>query len=435
MRIVSLLVLLTCGSFIILPKPAQVIHIPLTVKTGYGPFYPAYGYLSPVDYDDPVWGKCILPVRNKPVRWQKTSLSRIDLDLFQFLYQNTRAGRVSEKDFRSLFNKWKVLFNPVSYSAKPIKCYVYVVTGYDPDRQRNAVLIDTNNNLDFSDETPVYPEKRKPMDFDYHPQEAQIIHYQQLQNGKPADMTAPLVIKELNGELCYSIPLYGVARFNTGGHDYTLLASSLFSRTDFKESQLVVQTSSLETDKIDPKLVIDQGEYVQLGNHTYKFSGVDLNKGVLTLEPVDAAKEHFLQVGLPFSHFTATNVINGKPIITSTYKGKYLFIDFWGTWCQGCVEAMPKLKHLYPQTDRTKIEFISVACHDNRERLKAFINKNSLTWPQVFSSPSLKFEDRYHVKGFPRYVLINPEGTIIWQGVGVADLPEQLATLKLLRSR
>ncbi len=435
MKIRLLLIVLTCAAFIAPPKTAQVIQIPVTVKTGYGPFYPAYGYLSPVDYDDPVWGKCILRVKNKPVRWQKTSLCRIDLDLFQLLYQNQKAGLVNEKDFRSLGKTWNVSFNPVSYSAKPIKCYVYVVTGYDPVRQKKAVLVDTNNNLDFGDETPVYPEKRKPLDFVFNPKESQAIHYQQLKGGKVTNATAPLVIKQINDELWYSLPLYAAAHINTGDHDYTLLVSSFFTRTDFKESKLVVRTSPVETDKVEPKQVIDQGEYVQLGHKTYRFSGVDLNKGVLTLEPVDAAKDHFLQVGLPFYPFEATDVRNGRRVSTNAGKGKYLFIDFWGTWCQGCVEAMPKLRQLYQQTDRTKIEFISVACHDNKERLKTFINKNSLTWPQVLSGPSLKFEDRYHVKGFPKCVLIDPKGMIIWQSGGLGDLPEQLTALNLLHAR
>lgn len=63
-------------------------------------------------------------------------------------------------------------------------------------------------------------------------------------------------------------------------------------------------------------------------------------------------------------------------------KGKVVLIDFWGTWCPGCVEEMPTLQRLYEKyRANSKVAFVVVSQNDAPEKIKAFVQKNRLTIP------------------------------------------------------
>jgi thiol-disulfide isomerase/thioredoxin len=106
-----------------------------------------------------------------------------------------------------------------------------------------------------------------------------------------------------------------------------------------------------------------------------------------------------------------------------------VFIDFWGTWCKGCVEEIPTLKKIYQDIDKDKFEFISIACHDSPQKLKTFIDKEQIRWPQILSDDTNKIADLYGVRGFPTSVLINSQGMIIAKNLPPNILRDKLKEL------
>src|SRR5574344_1669571 len=76
--------------------------------------------------------------------------------------------------------------------------------------------------------------------------------------------------------------------------------------------------------------------------------------------------------------------INGKNLSLSDFKGKYIVLDFWGTWCGSCIKGFPKLKEYYSKY-KDKIEFIGIYCRDEIEPLKKAIAKYELEWTNLYN--------------------------------------------------
>jgi peroxiredoxin len=127
------------------------------------------------------------------------------------------------------------------------------------------------------------------------------------------------------------------------------------------------------------------------------------------------------------NHFSGKEVIKEEPISLDQYKGKYLYLDFWGTWCQGCIDEIPNLKSTYAQIDTSKIEFLGIA-NDNEEDLKAYIEENELNWKQLCTSESNRIDKLYNIQSYPTTFLIDPEGRIVASNLRGEDLLDTLNT-------
>ena len=105
--------------------------------------------------------------------------------------------------------------------------------------------------------------------------------------------------------------------------------------------------------------------------------------------------------------------INGKPLALSSLRGKWLILDFWGSWCGWCIKGMPKMKEYYAKY-QDKLEILGVDCNDTVEKWKAAVAKHEIPWLHVYWDKENGDNpvELYGVQGFPTKVVINPEGEI-----------------------
>lgn len=124
--------------------------------------------------------------------------------------------------------------------------------------------------------------------------------------------------------------------------------------------------------------------------------------------------------------------MNGKMVQLSDYKGKYLLIDFWGTWCGPCRSSHPHLVSLYEKYNKLGLEFLNIAQESNeasRPLWIAAIQEDRLTWTQILNNEGIKECDvvkEFGVTAFPTKILIDREGKILGRFVGDS---EELDTL------
>lgn len=131
--------------------------------------------------------------------------------------------------------------------------------------------------------------------------------------------------------------------------------------------------------------------------------------------------------------------LNGETFSLIDFKGKYVLIDFWGSWCGPCRRENPALVAFYKKfknpgsQNREGLEILSIGVETNAERWKKAIIKDGLIWPNhvLDQAQSLRFFDspiakNYGVKEVPTKFLLNPIGEIIGVNLPITEMEEIL---------
>lgn len=119
---------------------------------------------------------------------------------------------------------------------------------------------------------------------------------------------------------------------------------------------------------------------------------------------------------------------NGKKNISiKDYRGKYLLIDFWASWCGPCRKAIPHVKEVYDKYKKQGFEVLSVSVDKDDKAWRKAMDEEKMSWDQVCAPNSGKqvMQD-YQFNGIPHLVLIDKEGNIIAKGITPDDLNKEL---------
>ena len=192
--------------------------------------------------------------------------------------------------------------------------------------------------------------------------------------------------------------LFGYARQNPDSEISAYLAS--FIQTEYIEDYLKLLSPKAKESRMKPAV----------------------EAAVSRLEAERKMKEAEANVaeGKPAPDFTL-NDIHGKPFSLSSLRGKYVVLDFWGSWCGWCIKGMPEMKRYYG-TYSGKFEIVGIDCNDTERKWKEAVEKNALPWINVKSEQEDATPERYAVKGFPTKVVVAPDGTIA--KIAVGESPE-----------
>lgn len=115
-----------------------------------------------------------------------------------------------------------------------------------------------------------------------------------------------------------------------------------------------------------------------------------------------------------FSQITSS----GNRFTLDDLKGKYVVLDFWGSWCGSCIKDFPKMKDYYNK-NKGKVEFVGIACNDSETAWKKAIKINQLEWINIFDEQKQNnISSMYAITTFPTKVIIDKEGRIVKKVVG-----------------
>jgi len=112
------------------------------------------------------------------------------------------------------------------------------------------------------------------------------------------------------------------------------------------------------------------------------------------------------------------------------YSGKYILLDFWGTWCVPCIKLIPELKQLNSEFSDKNLKLISVAYDENSEKVMDFVVKENMNWEHLFVSSKQNDKNslinKLKINKYPTTILISPDGKIIGRDLEIDNLRELL---------
>ena len=119
----------------------------------------------------------------------------------------------------------------------------------------------------------------------------------------------------------------------------------------------------------------------------------------------------------------------GREQKLSDFKGKYVVLQFWGSWCGPCRQENPILVELYNKFHDKGLEMVSVAIESKAEDWQRAIRQDGLNWPyhimesQDFGGP---ISSMYNIRYIPSVFLIGPDGKIIGHNLSEAHVDRLL---------
>lgn len=127
-----------------------------------------------------------------------------------------------------------------------------------------------------------------------------------------------------------------------------------------------------------------------------------------------------LNIGEPLAVVTA-KTLEGEEQSLDHFKGKVVLVDVWATWCGPCIAGLPKLREVAEKFAGTDFEVLSVSADDKAETVVDFLEDEELPWSHWHIGPGGEVHKEWNIRGYPTYMLIDRNGTLLARGHSLTD--------------
>jgi len=100
------------------------------------------------------------------------------------------------------------------------------------------------------------------------------------------------------------------------------------------------------------------------------------------------------------------------------YKGKYLLVDFWASWCGPCRQAIPQVKDLYDEYKTKGFEVVSISIDTDKDAWRKAMKEEEMPWQQLLSDNKDKTMEQFQFSGIPTLYLVDTDGNIMERFTG-----------------
>jgi hypothetical protein len=217
---------------------------------------------------------------------------------------------------------------------------------------------------------------------------------------------------------------YLLAQYKYGIKQGSITGKEIYALPD-KEFKHAIKTYKIGLDSID-------NSFVNIDNDLLEFTKKQNIKSLDFIQVLyETTKDKFkkqqevlkkLVKGTPSPIFSNYENLQGKLVSLNDFKGKYLFIDIWGTWIKEYTENIKEINNFKKKYSNKNIHFLTL-CADNKassgtirfakEKWRTSIEKNEIIGNHLFIGNDRTFLKEYQVLSLPRYILIDTKGKII----------------------
>lgn len=142
------------------------------------------------------------------------------------------------------------------------------------------------------------------------------------------------------------------------------------------------------------------------------------------------AESKFNQIGQLLEDFSQDDP-SGKAIKLSSYRGKYVLVDFWASWCGPCRQENPNIVNLYKKYKGKNFDVFGVSLDKSKQPWLDAIQKDNLTWMHVSDLKGWNNEvaKKFRITSIPQNFLLDPNGIIIAKNLRGEDLERKLESI------
>ena len=115
----------------------------------------------------------------------------------------------------------------------------------------------------------------------------------------------------------------------------------------------------------------------------------------------------------------------GIQVKLSDFRGQYLYVDFWASWCLACRAENPKLVKIYEDYHGKKFTMLGIGIKDKEAAWLEAIKKDELPWTQL-RDVNNEVAELYHIQSLPQNLLLDPNGIIIARNLNAPELRKAL---------
>ncbi len=113
--------------------------------------------------------------------------------------------------------------------------------------------------------------------------------------------------------------------------------------------------------------------------------------------------------------------VNKNKLKLSELKGSVLFINFWATWCESCIEELPAIEGLFRNlSENPKFKLITILYKDDRDRAFSYMKENGYTFP-LYLNPDGSAAKYFGITGVPETFIIDKKGGLRDKVIGPED--------------
>lgn len=405
--------------------PDTLIINTIKVK-GYGPFIRMNMVVQAMDSTNG-WFKAIPAIKGIPNNLKKLMVCSEEVDFLQHTYQSYYAGKITKEQFKSFkaAHNWEP--DSTEYTKDAIKVSIPLAAGYD-EKGRLNVIIDRNNNYDLSDDVPyIIPEKIKDQPDWKRYNDSLLIcaRYEFYYNHQIREDSCWIYVDYSSDilpgprssgsgtRLNFGFAEYHLGEFMLDGIKYYIALHDLRPvMNDFYHILIGEADKGITPMKYIDEMGPGKGELVKIGKYDYRFIKASLDGSRIILVKESAINNNEgNQEGFKAFNFEA-KTIERRELNLQSFRGKYVLLDFWGTWCIPCRSEIKTLKRIYKIHKDKNFVMIGIA-KDKEEILRSFIAKEKIEWPQIVQDGDSGILNLYNIQAFPTTYLIDPEGKII----------------------
>ena len=118
-----------------------------------------------------------------------------------------------------------------------------------------------------------------------------------------------------------------------------------------------------------------------------------------------------IQPGADAPDFSLPTPDGSSLSLSELQNGKYILLDFWGSWCHNCIDGLPRMQQYYARySDR--LEILGIDCDETEAQWRSALVRYDMPWKHVINDGDTDVAALYGVGGYPTKILLNPEGRI-----------------------